>query len=98
MSNPNSQGRKLPIRALCARYSVSSKTIDRWLETNILPLPLRINRYRYWDLDELEAFERECKSATVSPKLGRGPPLRSAGSRPPSPRKRAKQRRSCLRR
>jgi hypothetical protein len=30
------------------------KTIDRWTETGILPQPMRINRYRYWELDELE--------------------------------------------
>jgi DNA-binding transcriptional MerR regulator len=60
-SNP--QGQKLPTRALCERYGVSSKTIDRWLETGVIPQPLRINRYRYWDLDELEASERKLKSA-----------------------------------
>jgi predicted DNA-binding transcriptional regulator AlpA len=59
IAKPNLQIRKLPMRALCERYGVSSKTIDRWLETGILPQPLRINRYRYWDEGDLEAFERK---------------------------------------
>ena len=57
MSRPD-QNRKLTARALCERYGVVSKTIDRWTETGILPKPMRINRYRYWDLAELEAFDR----------------------------------------
>jgi predicted DNA-binding transcriptional regulator AlpA len=58
MSGPNSQNRKLTARSLCERYGVVSKTIDRWTETGILPKPMRINRYRYWDLAELEALDR----------------------------------------
>jgi predicted DNA-binding transcriptional regulator AlpA len=58
MSKPNPEAKKLPMRALCERFGVSSKTIDRWTETGVLPKPLRINRYRYWDLGEIEAFER----------------------------------------
>jgi predicted DNA-binding transcriptional regulator AlpA len=58
MSIPKPQSRKLPMREMCMRYGVSSRTIDRWLVTGILPQPLRINRYRYWDLAELEVFER----------------------------------------
>jgi DNA-binding transcriptional MerR regulator len=55
--------RKLPARAVADRYGVSLKTVDRWLETNLLPAPLRINRYRYWDLADLEAFEQSRMSA-----------------------------------
>jgi predicted DNA-binding transcriptional regulator AlpA len=51
--------RKLPMRAMCERYGVSDRTIDRWLEMGHLPKPMRVNRYRYWDLAELEQFERE---------------------------------------
>ena len=67
MSGLNPKNRKLTARALCERYGVVSKTIDRWTETGILPQPMRINRYRYWDLAELEAFDharmRETESA-----------------------------------
>jgi predicted DNA-binding transcriptional regulator AlpA len=51
--------RLLPMGALCRRYSVTDRTIDRWLQRGILPTPLKINRYRYWRLSDLERFERE---------------------------------------
>jgi len=44
---------------LCERYSVTDRTIDRWMETGILPQPMRINNVRYWDEIELEQSERE---------------------------------------
>ena len=50
---------KLPIRLVRERYRVSSRTIDRWLENGLLPQPMRINRVRYWDLQELEDLDRK---------------------------------------
>ena len=44
---------------MCKRYAVTDRTIDRWLKLGILPEPLRINRYRYWRVADLERFERE---------------------------------------
>jgi predicted DNA-binding transcriptional regulator AlpA len=46
-------------RVLQQRYGVSDRTIDRWLETGILPEPLRINKVRYWDEAEIETAERK---------------------------------------
>jgi hypothetical protein len=54
--------RKLTCRALTERYGVVDRTIDRWVATGVLPEPMRINSIRYWDLDELEEFERERKA------------------------------------
>jgi predicted site-specific integrase-resolvase len=51
--------RQLPTSALCERYSVSDRTIDRWLDAGILPPPVYINRRRYWLEEELERCERE---------------------------------------
>jgi hypothetical protein len=53
-------GRKVGINVLTARYSVVSRTIDRWLADAGLgfPQPLTINKRRYWDLDEIEQWER----------------------------------------
>jgi DNA-binding transcriptional MerR regulator len=51
--------RLLPVGQVCRRYSVTDRTIDRWLERKILPEPIRINRYRYWRVSDLEKFERE---------------------------------------
>jgi hypothetical protein len=50
---------KLPMKAMCGRYGVVGRTIDRWTEAGILPPPLVINRRRYWDEEELEQRERE---------------------------------------
>jgi predicted site-specific integrase-resolvase len=41
--------RKLTSRVLQARYGVVDRTIDRWVEAGILPVPMRINKIRYWD-------------------------------------------------
>lgn len=51
--------RKLTTRALCERYSVVDRTIDRWVETGVLPKPVIINRRRYFDEAEIEQLERE---------------------------------------
>jgi predicted site-specific integrase-resolvase len=51
--------KQLPTSALCERYSVSDRTIDRWLDAGILPPPVYINRRRYWLEEELERRERE---------------------------------------
>jgi DNA-binding transcriptional MerR regulator len=58
--------RKLTTRALSERYGVASRTIDRWTETGILPQPMRINQVRYWDLAEIEAFDRVRSAARQS--------------------------------
>jgi predicted DNA-binding transcriptional regulator AlpA len=54
--------RKLTCRALTERYGVVYRTIDRWVATGVLPEPMRINKIRYWDLGELEEFERKRKA------------------------------------
>jgi predicted DNA-binding transcriptional regulator AlpA len=64
--NPKSAVRKLQLRDLCDRYGVSDKTIDRWTKDGILPRPLKINGYRYWDRDEVEAMERDRMAAQSS--------------------------------
>jgi predicted site-specific integrase-resolvase len=51
--------RKLTSRALQQRYGVVDRTIDRWVEAGILPVPMRINKIRYWDETEIEQLERE---------------------------------------
>jgi DNA-binding transcriptional MerR regulator len=58
MTIPVSQVRKLTARSLADRYGISLKTIDRWTEAGILPRPMRVNRRRFWDATELEAFDR----------------------------------------
>lgn len=55
----DTQERLLPMGQVCRRYGVTDRTIDRWLDRGILPEPVRINRYRYWRVSDLERFERE---------------------------------------
>ena len=51
--------RKLTSRALQERYGVVDRTIDRWVESGVLPQPMRINKIRYWDLEEIEARDTQ---------------------------------------
>jgi len=55
----DSKGRMLPTRLVCARYNITDRTVDRWLENGILPTPVRINGLRYWHEHELEQRERQ---------------------------------------
>jgi DNA-binding transcriptional MerR regulator len=56
----------LPTRALCERYHVVSRTIDRWEAAGVIPAPVRINGRRYWSEAELEARERSSMSNTTT--------------------------------
>jgi predicted DNA-binding transcriptional regulator AlpA len=59
--------RKLTTRALQKRYNeVADRTIDRWVKAGILPQPMRINKIRYWDEDEVEQYDRERMAAQRS--------------------------------
>jgi predicted DNA-binding transcriptional regulator AlpA len=49
----------LPTRAVMDRYSVSDRTIDRWVADPALdfPQPIRISRKRFFYEAELEEFD-----------------------------------------
>jgi predicted DNA-binding transcriptional regulator AlpA len=51
--------KKLPTRAVMSRYGVSDRTVDRWVaDPNLkFPKPIYIQRRRYWDEAELDAFD-----------------------------------------
>ncbi len=55
-----SNGSLTPAREVWKRYSITSRTLSRWLERTELhfPKPLVVNGRRYWWLSELEAWER----------------------------------------
>ena len=50
----------LPGPQVCRRYQRSDMTIHRWLNDPKMafPRPYYFGRYRYWKIDELEAWER----------------------------------------
>jgi predicted DNA-binding transcriptional regulator AlpA len=54
------QKRLLTSRQLCVRYSVSDRTLHHWLLDQRLgfPRPLVIRRRRYWDQEQIDAFDR----------------------------------------
>jgi hypothetical protein len=53
-------GKKLPARKVLERYGIVDRTLDRWLADAKLgfPRPAVINKRRYFDVDELDAFDR----------------------------------------
>jgi len=58
--------RKLTARLLCDRYNVCSRTIDRWVQSGLLPKPMTVNRRRYWDEMEVEQRDQERMAAANS--------------------------------
>ena len=50
--------RLLPTRQMCRRYGVSARTIDRWLASGKLPVPVRIGQRKFWRLSQLKELER----------------------------------------
>jgi predicted site-specific integrase-resolvase len=54
MANPEVTGHKVTVRYLCQRFGIVDRTVDRWIETGVLPQPIYINKRRYFDLQELD--------------------------------------------
>jgi predicted DNA-binding transcriptional regulator AlpA len=50
----------LPARKVWERYGVTSQTLWRWIYDDKLnfPPPIYINRFRYWKISSLIAWER----------------------------------------
>jgi len=51
---PQITGRKVTVRYICQRFGIVDRTVDRWVETGILPQPVYINKIRYFDLEEVD--------------------------------------------
>jgi hypothetical protein len=58
--------RKLQTRTVAARYNVSTRTVDRWTADPRVgfPQPSRIYHRKYWDEDDLDAFDARKKPAS----------------------------------
>jgi hypothetical protein len=69
-----SNGKCLPTVKVAERYGRTPRTIERWLDDEKLnfPQPVYINRFKYWNLDELETWER--KQAATSVRSSEGHP------------------------
>jgi hypothetical protein len=61
----NVTGRKLPTRLVCERYGVCDRTIARWQANPDLnfPKPVVINNRKYFDDDEMTAWDRSRAAA-----------------------------------
>jgi hypothetical protein len=60
-----STGKYLPTAKVAERYGRTPRTIERWLDDEKLnfPQPVYINRFKYWNIDELEGWERKRAAA-----------------------------------
>ncbi len=56
----------LHMRAICARYGVSDRTIDRWVEAGELPKPIYIQGRRYWDESDLARRDEARKTGAAA--------------------------------
>ncbi len=54
-------------RHLKARYKTTDRTLSRWVESGVLPAPLRINGRLHWRRSEIEQREREGMSRRHQP-------------------------------
>ena len=52
----------VPVKTLCTRYGRSDRTIDRWVDTGVLPKPIYIRGLRYWDEADLDARDAARKA------------------------------------
>lgn len=51
---------------LCARYKKVPRTIERWVESGVLPKPTYIRKLKYWDEEEINALDA-ARKAGVQP-------------------------------
>lgn len=65
--------RNLPTVQVADRYGTTTRTVERWSEDPELgfPQPIYINRRKFWSLNALRRFDREC--ARLGMQLKRGP-------------------------
>ena len=54
----------LHMRAVCARYGISDRTVDRWVEAGELPKPMYIQGRRYWSAESLDERDEARKAET----------------------------------
>jgi hypothetical protein len=54
--------KNLPTTLVADRYAVTTRSVERWAEDPALgfPPPIYINRRKFWSLNALKRFDREC--------------------------------------
>jgi hypothetical protein len=68
VTTESSTGKYLPTAKVAERYGRTPRTIERWLNDEKLnfPHPVYINRFKYWNIDELETWERKRTAASAA--------------------------------
>jgi predicted DNA-binding transcriptional regulator AlpA len=63
-----SASKYLPTAKVAERYGRTPRTIERWADDEKLnfPQPVYINRFKYWDIEELETWERKRAAASAA--------------------------------
>jgi excisionase family DNA binding protein len=57
----------LHMRAVCSRYGISDRTVDRWIEAGELPKPMYIQGRRYcWSEDQLDQHDAARKTEAAA--------------------------------
>jgi predicted DNA-binding transcriptional regulator AlpA len=55
-------------RQVAARYNITTRTVDRWASDGRLPAPTFRGHVPLWDLDEIEAGDRQATIERASRK------------------------------
>lgn len=55
----------LTSRAVCDRYSIAGRTLDRWLKdrANPFPAPIKLKKRRFWRIDVIEEWEANLENS-----------------------------------
>ena len=61
-----SQKKFLTTKDVCNRYGRSGRSVDRWVESGVLPKPIYINGQRYWDEADLDERDEARKAVMVA--------------------------------
>ena len=62
-SDPRPTTRLMPKKALAANLGVSTRTIERWRDTGIIPQSRRVNGREYWEPGTRPRFDDEKPTA-----------------------------------
>lgn len=59
MTTNNTEQKYLKTRSVADRYGVTEATVDRWMDIEGFPRPIRMGRLKFWKIDELQLWEEK---------------------------------------
>jgi len=57
MTTNNSEQKYLKTTSVTERYGVTDETINRWINSDGFPRPIRVGGHKLWKIDDLESWE-----------------------------------------